>query len=84
MRIVFIGSVKLSAEILLTLIGQGENIVGICQLSLASRNSDYYDLSSIKEAKKIPTLKTLDINAKESVNWIKELKPDIVLCIGWS
>lgn len=84
LRIVFIGTVKLSANLLEELLSLQKNVVGICTKSQSAYNSDYQDLGAIASEHKIPCLYTTDINSIESINWIKNLEPDLIFCIGWS
>ena len=84
MRIVFIGTVKLSADLLEELLRFRNNVVGICTKSQSTFNSDYQDLAAIASEHKIPCLYTTDINSSGSINWIKNLEPDLIFCIGWS
>ena len=84
MRIVFIGSVQFSARMLETLIEMKTDVVGICTLPEASFNADYFDLTEIADAVGIAVRYTPDINAKESIEWIASLSPDVIFCFGWS
>ncbi len=84
MRIVFIGTVKFSANLLEELLSFRANVVGICTKSRSKFNSDYQDLGVIASKHKISCLYTSDINTKESIEWIKSLQPDLIFCIGWS
>ncbi len=84
MKILFIGSVHFSAEILKHLIQNKSNIVGVCSLKESKFNSDFSNLYEIAEKSKIPFLYVEDINHKNSIEWIKNLRPDIVFCFGWS
>ena len=84
MRIIYIGSVELSANLLKTLISEKVNIVGICTKKNSNFNSDHFDLSLIAKSSSIPFIYTTDINSDETINWIKKLNPDIIFCFGWS
>lgn len=84
MKILFIGSVHFSAEILKHLIQNKSNIVGVCSLKESKFNSDFSNLYEIADKSKIPFLYVEDINHKNSIEWIKNLRPDIVFCLGWS
>tara|TARA_Y100000996_G_scaffold408091_1_gene386611 strand:+ start:7313 stop:8194 length:882 start_codon:yes stop_codon:yes gene_type:complete len=84
MKIVFIGSVKFSAQMLKTIINHKGDVVGVCTLKNSSFNSDHLDLSAIAKKIDIPFKYTSDINSEESINWIKSLNPEIIFCFGWS
>ena len=80
MKIVFIGSVKFSAQMLKTIINLKGDVVGVCTLKNSSFNSDHLDLSGIAKKLDIPFKYTSDINSEESINWIKSLNPEIICC----
>ena len=84
MRIIFIGTVRFSLHSLKHLVALGANIVGVVTSQKSEFNSDYVDLTEFSITHKISYFLTNDINAIDCVNWIKEKKPDIVFCFGWS
>lgn len=84
MRILYIGSVIFSAKALEKLILIKAEVVGVITKDKSAFNSDFSDLSSIAQENEIPFHYTSDINSSETVNWIKQLKPDVVFCFGWS
>jgi methionyl-tRNA formyltransferase len=84
MRIVFIGTVRFSENVLTKLIGMSVDVVGVCTLNKSPSNADHVDLAPFCRKHNIPVKYVTDINAKESINWIKALSPDIIFCFGWS
>jgi len=84
MRIVYIGSVIFSARALEKLISIKADVVGVVTKNESAFNSDFFNLSSIAQFNDIPFHYTSNINSTETVNWIKELNPDVVFCFGWS
>lgn len=84
MRIVFIGTVKFSLRALEHLIGAGAQIVGVCTKAASAFNADFAELSPVCKSNQIPCLQIDDINSPESLAWIKERKPDVIFCFGWS
>ena len=84
MRIVFIGTVEFSLRALERLVALNAEIVGVCTLQESKFNADHIDLSSFSEAHGIPSLYADDINATETLTWIKEKSPDVIFCFGWS
>lgn len=84
MRIAYIGSVIFSAKALEKLISIKADVVGVVTKNESAFNSDFFDLSSIAQSNDIPFHYTSNINSPETVNWIKELNPDVVFCFGWS
>jgi len=84
MRILFIGSVLFSYHTLKKLLELNAEIVGVCTKQASSFNSDFYDLAPLSIDNNIPYRYVDDINDKESLTWIKQQKPDIIFCFGWS
>jgi methionyl-tRNA formyltransferase len=85
MRVVFIGSVHLSKIMLDSVMAKEVlDVVGVCTLGEGYSNSDHFDLTPLCIELKIPVRYTPDINAPESLEWIRSLNPDVIFCFGWS
>lgn len=84
MRIVYIGTVEFSKKALEKLISLKADIVGVLTKRKSSFNHDFADLSDICRKNDIPCEYVKDINLAENVKRIKELKPDIIFCFGFS
>jgi methionyl-tRNA formyltransferase len=84
MKIVFIGTVEFSKKALKKLIDLNANIVGVCTKEKSKFNRDFADLTPLCRKNNIPFKFVDDINSVENINWIKNLKPDIIFCFGWS
>jgi len=84
MKIVFIGAVAFSADVLLELIEMKAEIVGVFTLTKTSFNADHRDLSDIANSAGIPVYEAIDINAAENLDLIKDWMPDVIFCFGWS
>ena len=84
MRVVLIGSVEFSLKALESLIAINVNLVGVLAKESSDFNSDFVDLKPICDVNKIPCLYVDDINSIKSVEWIKNLNPDVIFCFGWS
>jgi methionyl-tRNA formyltransferase len=84
MRVVFVGTVKFSFHTLEKLIGLNVNLVGVVAKESSYFNSDFVDLKPLCTSNRIPCLYVDDINLLYSRRWIKNLKPDIIFCFGWS
>jgi methionyl-tRNA formyltransferase len=84
MRIVFISTVEFSFKALEKLINIDSNVVGVCTKEISYFNNDFKDLTSICKNNYIPIKYIEDINSNDSINWIKNCKPDIIFCFGWS
>ena len=84
MRIVFIGTVEFSKNCLEKLISINADIAGVCTKESSKFNSDFADITPLCKKNNIPYRFIEDINSSDSINWIKELNPDIIFCFGWS
>ena len=84
MKIVYIGSVEFSAKSLEKLFGIEANVVGVITKSASVVNSDFRDLSEIAANNDTPSHYTKNINSDDTLNWIKNLQPDVLMCFGWS
>ncbi len=86
MRIVFIGCVQFSFEMLkyLLLNVRDAQIVGVVTRRESSFNADFSSLDSLIEEFKIPCYYADEANYIEMTDWIEDLKPDVMYCFGWS
>lgn len=84
MRILFIGCVESSKILLETLLDINADIVGVLTKSKSNFNADFYDLSKICIENNINYKYVDNINDKENVLYIKDKKPDVIYCFGWS
>jgi len=83
MKILFIGSVAFSAHALRELIAMQAEIVGVCTLKESAFNADHVDLVSIANEARIPALYAENLDNPESLEWVRERKPDVIFCFGW-
>jgi methionyl-tRNA formyltransferase len=84
MRILFIGTVIFSKNILDEIIKSKNKIVGVIGGKKTKFNSDYCDLVKYSKFKKIDSIYAENINSNKILKWVKKKKPDIIFCIGWS
>jgi methionyl-tRNA formyltransferase len=84
MRVIFIGTVEFSLHTLQKLIDLNVSLVGVCTKDSSTFNNDYADLRPVCISNSIPFLCVDDINSPNSVKWMKDLKPDVIFCFGWS
>lgn len=84
MRIVVIGAVEFSARVLARLIERRFDVVGVCTLHDSRINADHADLSTIAGSAAIPWRYCPDINGEDSIVWIREQRPEVILGLGWS
>jgi methionyl-tRNA formyltransferase len=84
MKVVLIGSVEFSLRALEKLIAIDVDLVGVCAKKSSTFNSDFFDLKPLCDINEVPCLYVDDINSTKSVEWIKDLNPDVIFCFGWS
>ena len=84
MRIVFIGTVEFSRDALSRCLNLKANVVGVVTRQSSIFNTDFADLAPLATKYDIPVLSAKDINTQESLAWIKEKRPDVIFCFGWS
>ena len=82
MKILFIGAVKFSELALKKLVEINSNVVGVCTLEHSLFNADHVDLSFFSRSIGIPARYSPDINSEETIDWIRDLAPDIIFCFG--
>lgn len=84
MKILFIGCVKSSYMLLLKLINENKNVVGVITKENSTFNADFIDLSSLCKKNNIPYHYVKNINDSDSLEFIDSLSPEICYCFGWS
>lgn len=83
MRILFIGSANSSKFLLKQCFKLKLNIVGVCTQK-KSRNDDFCDLKKYFKLNNNLSIYTKNINSYKNYLWIKNKKPDLIFCFGWS
>lgn len=83
-RLLVIGSVDFSNKLLKEIMSTGGNVVGVVSKASPGINADYCDLSSTAQLQNIPVYMTDNINESGSTNFISQLHPDYLICVGWS
>jgi len=68
------------------LIERGDNVLGLVTLEAnrMSKVSGATDLTQFAEQAQIPTLRVHNINQPDSVAWIRQYAPDLLLVVGWT
>lgn len=84
MRIVFVGTVNMSHAILERLILLGADLSGVVTQKSPKLNSDHKDLVPLCELHSIPWIHADQISENSMIQWIKDKKPDMIFCFGWS
>ena len=84
MKIILIGTVEFSKEMLETLIENNSKIEAVITSTDSKINSDYYDLKPLCIKNDIPCHITDDINSNRTIGLIKSYEADVIYCFGWS
>lgn len=85
MRVIFIGCVEFSAQVLQTLFGcDGIEICGVVTRRKSSANADFFPLEQIAEKRGLPFFLADGRDSQDMATWIMRHQPDICFCIGWS
>ncbi len=84
MRILFIGTVEMSAVILERVLELKGDVVGVMTKKESSFNADFKDLFFMAARHNIPCRYVIDINKPENIEWAKRRDPDIIFCFGFS
>lgn len=85
MKILFVGCIGISRTMLKTLIEHGELICGVVCIPerFCDSTSGYDDLSDLAIEYKIPIHKSRRLHTKKCIEFIKGLKPDLMVVYGW-
>jgi len=83
-RVLFIGTVEFSLQMLKFLISLDSELVGVVTGQDRGVNSDFADLAPVCEEYRIPVLVCENVNSPEALGWIRGRGPDVVFCFGWS
>ncbi len=83
MRIIFIGQVDFSYHCLSELLNRREHIVAVISRKMAKLSSDDKDLAPLATQYQVPFYSIDNINSKETIQIIKDSKPDVIFCFGW-
>lgn len=83
-RILYIGCVDSSKELLDTLLQAHANVVGVVTKKSSSFNSDFCSLGDCAKAHGIDVAFADSINDPEIVSFIRGKSPNVIYCFGWS
>lgn len=86
MKIVFIGGVKFSYDILSHILKNGWNVEAIFCYDDSKRKlySDFASFDEITKKYGIKEIKVQNINDKENIEILQKINPDLILVMGWS
>jgi methionyl-tRNA formyltransferase len=85
-RIVFVGAHEEASRPLEHMILRGANVVGLFTLESEGllQMSGGTDLTGIAFSARIQLKRGTNVNAPESVSWIRNRAPDLLLAVGWT
>lgn len=85
-RIVFAGVHMEALSPFRYLIEAGENMVGLVTLTEEAKRgvSGAMDLTPHAATAGIPVLPVRSINAPETISWVRDREPDVLLVVGWT
>jgi methionyl-tRNA formyltransferase len=85
-RVVFVGAVHEAVPALGVLLDSGAEIAEVVTLPAerAAGTSGFVDLEPLARAHGIPVRRCADINSAESVQRVRELRPDLMVVCGWT
>ena len=85
MKIIFIGGVKFSYELLSGILKKWK-ISAVFTYSEEKKNvfSDYANFDILLHKSKIPCIKVDNINDEKNIELISKISPDLILVMGWS
>lgn len=84
MKILFMGYVTFSQQVLEKLVSLGADIVGVVTKKQSPFNADFCDLSPLCHTHDIPVIYAEDVNDKDVAEWIHQRQPDVIFCFGIS
>ena len=87
MRIGFVGCVESSQVALKALVSSGVvdyEVVGVITKKTSSFNTDFVDLSHFCIEQSIPYFHHDGHSSNEPEHFMRNLRPDVIFCIGWS
>ena len=85
-KVLMIGAVHEAVPALHALLRAPVELAGLVTAppERAGRMSGFVDLGPVADAAGVPVLRTTDVNAADSLGWIRARRPDLVVVVGWS
>lgn len=86
MRVAFIGCVQYSRILLAHLLERlpEVQVVGVATREASSFNADFDSLRPLTEAAGLPCFLARGNDQESLADWLRELRPDVIYCFGWS
>jgi methionyl-tRNA formyltransferase len=84
MKILLIGTVAFSAASLKKLIDLGHSPVAVISKAASPYNADFVSLAPLCEQHRIDCRIVEDVDDETVISWIRDKRPDVIFCFGWS
>ena len=86
MNIIFIGGVKFSRDLLESILENNWSISSVFSYNDSKKKiySDFTSLDEITAKFNVKHYKVDNINDEKNIEMIREIKPDLILVMGWS
>ncbi len=84
MRIIFVGCVESSYLELKLLLEHKKDVVGVVTKEASKFNADFVDLKPLADQYRISCKYTKNINDADTVEYVRNCRPDVIYCFGWS
>lgn len=87
MKIVLIGCVQFSREVLRQLLLMNHSaieVIGVITKKESKINADFCSLESLADENNIPCFIAKENEQHPMAKWLKEKRPDVIYCMGWS
>jgi methionyl-tRNA formyltransferase len=79
MKIIFIGQAPFGGHTLETLLNQGESVTGVITIPDAPSQKEQNPVAQVAQDHEIPLLQTRLLKAPEAVDWVRGLRPDLLV-----
>jgi methionyl-tRNA formyltransferase len=85
-QVLFIGAVHEAEPALKALLAADVEVVGVFTLTRkqAARTAGAVDLTPMAAEQGVPVFRTANINRSDAVERIRDLRPDLIVCVGWT
>ena len=74
----------MSYHLLKRLVALNADLAGVVTAPPSGFNADYADLTPFCRTADIPFRVSRNINSAEDITWVRDRRPDVIFCFGWS
>jgi hypothetical protein len=85
-RVIFVGAVHEAAPALAAVLASGAQTTEVVTLPAgrARTASGFVDLAPLARSRDVPVWRCTDLNAPESIEHVRRLRPDLIVVVGWT